>query len=111
MGAYNNQVSLGQSFSANGVAYLTGPDKSVLAFDTTPNTLSNVLVSINGSTPASWTARVDRSYHNIPFVVVESDRSSSTFTANTATATQTVTDRGYSVTTGQIRKLASLGYL
>lgn len=109
--AYDNQVSLGQSFSALGVAYLTGPTNSVLAFSNAPVALTTTLVNLTGSTPSSWTAKVDQAYNGVLFAIVNKDRSSSIFTSNTALATQTVTDNGYNTVTGEIRRLSHLGYL
>lgn len=104
---YNNQVSLGASASAYGVAYLTGAANSVLAF-TSKSPIIGREVSINGP---GWTARVDQAYQGSDFAVVSGDRSSSIFTANTATATQSTTFNGYKTVTGDVRRLVSLGYL
>jgi hypothetical protein len=109
--AYNNQVSLGTSASALGVAYLTGPTNSVLAFSDTSKALTNQLVSVSGNTPSAWTAQIDRAYNTVNFAVINQDRSSSIFTAVTASTTQTVTDNGYNTVTGEIRRLSHLGYL
>jgi hypothetical protein len=105
--AYDNQVSLGTSASAFGVAYLTGAAGSVLAF-TPVSPLSNVLVSLSGT---GWTAKVDRAYNGSAFAIMAADRSSTIFTANTAVVGQTVTNNGFNTVTGQIRKLVYLGYV
>lgn len=111
--AYDQQVSLGQGASAYNVAYITGAPGSVLAF--TPVTVTNAnsaLVNINivGGN-ATGTARIAQAYHGTQFAVLSADRQSSIFTANTATANQTVTYNSYNTVTGQIRKLVYLGYL
>jgi hypothetical protein len=106
--AFDYQVSLGQSLSSRGVAYLTGPVGSVIAFQTVPVNLTGLLVNLtaNGSTLA-----VDRAYNNTVFAVVSSDRLSNIFTCATATSTQTVTYNNSDSVTPEVRRLASLGYL
>jgi|688.fasta_scaffold324763_2 hypothetical protein len=104
---YDNQVSLGASVSAYGVAYLTGATRSVLAF-TSISPIIGREVAISGP---GWTARIDQAYQNTQFAVVSADRSSSIFTANTATASQTVAFNEYKTVTGETRRLATLGYL
>jgi hypothetical protein len=108
--AFDNQVSLGQSLSANGVAYLTGPVGSVLAFETTPRTLTTQLATISSSA-IPFTARIDRAYQGIQFGVVLANRSSTIFTAATGTATQTVSANGFDSVTPDVRRLVNLGYL
>ncbi len=105
--SYNNQVSLGASASAYGVAYLTGAANSVLAF-TSVSPIIGREISISGP---GWTARIDQAYQGTQFAVVSSDRSSSIFTANTGTASQTVAFNGYRTVTGETRRLVTLGYL
>lgn len=109
--AYNNQVSLGQSFSALGVAYLTGPANSVLAFDAPNGSLTNLLVSVSGTTPSVWSAKIDRAYNRVGFALMAADRSSSIFTYSSAAATQSVSANGFNTVTQEIRRLCTLGYL
>jgi len=106
--AFDYQVSLGQSLSSRGVAYLTGSVGSVLAFQTEPVSLTGLLVNLtaNGATLA-----VDRAYNNTVFAVVSSDRLSNIFTCATATSTQTVTYNNSDSVTPEVRRLAALGYL
>jgi hypothetical protein len=108
--AFDNQVSLGQSLSAKGVAYLTGPVGSVLAFETTPKALTTVLRTISSSA-IPFTARIDAAYQGIQFSVVLANRSSSIFTAATGTVVQTVSTNGFDSVTPDVRRLVNLGYL
>jgi len=105
--AYNRQVSLGASLSAYGVAYVTGAARSILAF--TP--VSPIIGREINITGPGWTARIDQAYHNSLFAVLSTGRTSSIFTANTASAGQTVTYNGYNTVTGKIRDLVMSGYL
>ena len=109
MSKYQKQVSLGQSASAFGVAYLSGAPGSFLAFDAKP--LTTVLADVSGSTPQNFTVKVDRAYHTNSFAVIASNRSSTLFTCNTSVATQSLTANGFNTVTGETRRLASLGYL
>ena len=108
--AFDNQVSLGQSLSAKGVAYLTDPVGSVIAFESTPVTLTSILATISSSA-VPFTARVDRAYQGVQFGIVLADRSSSIFTAATGTVTQTVSSNGFDSVTPEVRRLTHLGYL
>jgi len=109
MSQYKQKVSLGRNVSAFGVAYLSGAPGSYLAFDAKP--LTTVLADVSGSTPQSFTAKVDRAYNASAFAVIASNRSSTLFTCNTAVATQSLTANGFNTVTGETRRLASLGYL
>ena len=106
--SFDNQVSLGQSLSASGVAYISGAPNTVLAFEQAGAAMTGLLVNltVNGAS-----IRVDRAYNGTLFGVVSADRSSSIFTCATATAVQTVTFNGFEAVTPEVRRLASLGYL
>ena len=106
--AFDYQVSLGQSLSSRGVAYITGAPNTVLAFETNPVNLTGVLANLtaNGATLA-----VDRAYNNTLFALVSSNRTSNIFNCLTATTAQSLTANGSESVTPEVRRLASLGYL
>lgn len=106
--AFDNQVSLGQSLSARGVAYISGAPNTVLTFEPAGATLTGLLVNITAN---GANITVDRAYHNTLFAIISSDRSSSIFTCTTATTVQSVGSNGFESVTPEVRRLASLGYL
>jgi hypothetical protein len=106
--SFNYQVSLGQSLSSNGVAYLTGPVDSSILFNDAPVALTGILESLNSN---GSTFKIDRAYNTSLFSLILSDRTSTIFTVATATATQTLTDNGFNSVGPRIRQLVNLGYL
>jgi len=106
--AFDYQVSLGQSLSSRGVAYLTGPVGSVLTFEDAGKSLTGLLVNLTGN---GSTFAVDKAYNNTLFAIVNANRSSSIFVCVTGTTTQSLTANDYDSVTPEVRRLASLGYL
>jgi hypothetical protein len=106
--AFDYQVSLGQSLSSRGVAYITGASNTVLAFEPNPVNLTGTLANItaNGASIA-----VDRAYNGTLFAVVSANRTSSIFTCVTGTPVQSMSNNGSESVTPEVRRLASLGYL
>ena len=106
--AFDYQVSLGQSLSSRGVAYLTGPVGSVLTFEDPNKSLTGILVNLTGN---GSTFAVDRAYNNTLFAIVSASRLSSIFNCVTGTTAQSLTANDYDSVTPEVRRLASLGYL
>ena len=106
--SFNYQVSLGQSLSSNGVAYLTGPVDSSILFNDAPVVLTGVLESLSAN---ESTFKIDRAYNTSLFSLILSDRTSTLFTVATATITQTLTDNDFNSVGPRIRQLVNLGYL
>ena len=107
--SFNYQVSLGQSLSSNGVAYLTGPVDSSILFNDAPVTLTGVLQSLSANNESTF--EIDRAYNTSLFSFILSDRTSTLFTVATATVTQTLTANGFDSVGPRIRQLVNLGYL
>ena len=104
--SYKYQVPLGQSLSARGVAYLTGPEGSSILFNNDVN-LNGTLVSLNAN---GYTFKLDTSYNNSNFSIILRDKTSTKFTVVTGTATQVLTDSGFDSVGPEIRRIATLGY-
>lgn len=95
-----------------------GSNVELVAFDNTTKTLTNAYATLSanktsGSATNAITIRVDRAYQGVQFAVVYKDRSSSLFTAATATQApngQTLTDNGFETVSPNLRRLVNLGY-
>ena len=99
-----------------------GSNIGLVTFNDTTKTLTNAYVTLSANaTPNSQTLsaanavtlRVDRAYQGVQFAVVYKDRSSSLFTAATATQSpngQTLTDNGFETVSPNLRRLVNLGY-
>ena len=99
-----------------------GSNIELVAFNDTTRTLTNNYVTLSANkTPNSQTLsaanavrlRVDQAYQGVQFAVVYEDRSSSLFTAATATQSpngQTLTDNGFETVSPNLRRLVNLGY-
>jgi len=99
-----------------------GSNIELVAFNDTTRTLTNNYVTLSANkTPNSQTLsaanavrlRVDQAYQGVQFAVVYEDRTSSLFTAATATQSpngQTLTDNGFESVSPNLRRLVNLGY-
>jgi len=99
-----------------------GSNIELIAFNDTTTALTNAYVTLSANlTPNSQTLsaanavtlRVDRAYNNVQFAVIYKNRSSSLFTAATATQSpngQTLTDNGFESVSPNLRRLVHLGY-
>lgn len=111
------------SLSAKGVDIISaGNNIELIAFNDTTVALTNTYATLSANlTPNSQTLsasnavtlRVDRAYNGVQFAIVYDNRSSSLFTAATATQSpngQTLTDNGFETVSPNLRRLVSLGY-
>lgn len=107
------------SLSAKGVDLVSsGSNIELVAFDDTTIALTNAYATLSANKITSTSAnavtlRVDRAYNGVQFSVIYKDRSSSLFTAATATQSpngQTLTDNGFESVSPNLRRLATLGY-
>jgi hypothetical protein len=99
-----------------------GSNIELVTFNDTTIALTNTYATLSANaTPNSQTLsaanavrlRVDRAYNGVQFAVVYKDRSSSLFTAATATQSpngQTLTDNGFETVSPNLRRLVNLGY-
>jgi len=110
------------SLSAAGVAlHIVGSNVESVAFNNPPVALTNTLVTLSANTVASGVVgqdsirlRVDSAYNGVQFTIIYKNRTSSLFTAATATAApslQTLTNNGAESVSPNIRRLSLLGYL
>ena len=111
------------SLSAKGVDLISaGSNIELVAFNDTTIALTNTYATLSANaTPNSQTLsaanavrlRVDRAYNGVQFAIVYEDRSSSLFTAATATQSpngQTLTNNGFETVSPNLRRLVNLGY-
>ena len=107
------------SLSAKGVDLISaGSNIELVAFNNTTITLTNAYATLSANKITSTsvnavTLRVDRAYNGVQFAVIYKDRSSSLFTAATATQIpngQTLTDNGFESVSPNLRRLVNLGY-
>lgn len=107
------------SLSAKGVDLVSsGSNIELVAFNDTTIALTNAYATLSANKISSTSAnavtlRVDRAYNGVQFSVIYKDRSSSLFTAATATQSpngQTLTDNGFESVSPNLRRLATLGY-
>ena len=111
------------SLSAKGVSLISaGSNIELVAFNDTSVALTNAYATLSANaTPNSQTLsaanavtlQVDSAYNGVQFAVVYKDRSSSLFTAATATQSpngQTLTNNGYETVSPNLRRLVTLGY-
>ena len=111
------------SLSAKGVDLISaGSNIELVAFNDAPVALTNAYATLSANTsPNSQTLsaanavtlRVDRAYNGVQFGVIYKDRSSSIFTAATATQLpngQTLTNNEYESVSPNLRRLVNLGY-
>jgi len=111
------------SLSAKGVDLISaGSNIELIAFNDTTIALTNTYATLSANlTPNSQTLsasnavtlRVDRAYNGVQFSIVYENRSSSLFTAATATQSpngQTLTDNSFETVSPNLRRLVSLGY-
>lgn len=107
------------SLSAKGVDLISaGSNIELVAFNDTTITLTNAYATLSANKITSTsvnavTLRVDRAYNGVQFAVIYKDRSSSLFTAATATQIpngQTLTDNGFESVSPNLRRLVNLGY-
>jgi hypothetical protein len=99
-----------------------GSNIELVAFNNASVALTNAYATLSANaTPNSQTLsaanavtlRVDRAYNGVQFAVVYKDRSSSIFTAATATQApngQTLTDNQYESVSPNLHRLVNLGY-
>jgi len=113
-------ISSVYGLSSKGVDIISaGTNVESLVFNDTSLPLSNTYAVLSadsngGTSQNSVRFRVDRVYNGVQFAVVYLDRTSSTFTAVTATQApngQTLTNNGTESGTPNIRRLVNLGYL
>jgi hypothetical protein len=115
--------TINYSLSAKGVDLISaGSNIELVAFNDTTIPLTNTYATLSANlTPNSQTLsaanavrlRVDRAYNGVQFAIVYDNRSSSLFTAATATQSpngQTLTDNGFETVSPNLRRLVSLGY-
>jgi len=107
------------SLSAKGVDLISaGSNIELVAFNNTTIALTNAYATLSANKITSTsvnavTLRVDRAYNGVQFAVIYKDRSSSLFTAATATQIpngQTLTDNGFESVSPNLRRLVNLGY-
>lgn len=107
------------SLSAKGVDLISaGSNIELVAFNDTTIALTNAYATLSANKITSTsvnavTLRVDRAYNGVQFAVIYKDRSSSLFTAATATQIpngQTLTDNGFESVSPNLRRLVNLGY-
>ena len=107
------------SLSAKGVDLISaGSNIELIAFNDTTISLTNAYATLSANKISSTSAnavtlRVDRAYNGVQFSVIYKDRSSSLFTAATATQSpngQTLTDNGFESVSPNLRRLVNLGY-
>lgn len=110
------------SLSAEGVAlHICGSNVESVAFNDSSVALTGQLATLSANTVASGVVgqnsirlRVDSAYNGVQFAIIYKDRTSSLFTAATATtapALQTLTNNGNESVSPNIRRLSLLGYL
>jgi len=110
------------SLSAAGVAlHIVGSNVESVAFNNPPVALTGLLATLSANTVASGVVgqdsirlRVDSAYNGVQFAIIYKNRTSSLFTAATATAApalQTLTNNGAESVSPNIRRLSLLGYL
>lgn len=110
------------SLSAAGVAlHIVGSNVESVAFNNAPVALTGQLATLSANTVASGVVgadsvrlRVDSAYNGVQFAIIYKNRTSSLFTAATATvapALQTLTNNGAESVSPNIRRLSLLGYL
>jgi len=108
------------SVSGVGVELVSaGSNVELVSFNDAPIPLTTVraTLSANNNTANNNNAvliRVNSAYNGVQFAVVYKDRSSSLFTAATATQSpngQTLTDNGFESVSPNVRRLVNLGYL
>lgn len=105
-------ISLNLSLTSNNVVLdsTTGTVEALLF--TARTTTTGLLCSISGANNGSnFTCRVDRAYHGDTFAVYYSDRSSSLFTCNTASVTQSLTPNSFNAQGPEFLRLNNLGYI
>lgn len=107
------------SLSAKGVDLVSsGSNIELVAFNDTTISLTNAYTTLSANKISSTSAnavtlRVDQAYNGVQFSVIYKDRSSSLFTAATATQSpngQTLTDNGFESVSPNLRRLVNLGY-
>lgn len=104
------------SLSAKGVDLISaGSNIELVAFNDAPVALTNTYATLSANTSVAdaVTLRVDRAYNGVQFGVIYKDRSSSIFTAATATQSpngQTLTANGSESVSPNLRRLVNLGY-
>ena len=107
------------SLSAKGVDLISaGSNIELVAFNDTTITLTNAYATLSANKITSTsvnavTLRVDSAYNGVQFAVIYKYRSSSLFTAATATQIpngQTLTDNGFESVSPNLRRLVNLGY-
>ncbi len=110
------------SLSTAGVAlHICGTNVESVAFNNAPVALTGQLATLSANTVNSGVVgqnsirlQVDSAYDGVQFAIIYKDRTSSLFTAATATtvpALQTLTNNGNESVSPNIRRLSHLGYL
>lgn len=99
-------------FTIDKLSFLSDLYFSYIGTNANLSAFESKYVTISGDTGSgTFNARVDQAYHGSTITVYNNDRSSSIFTCNTATVTQSLTTNGYNSQGTEFTRLKNLGII